>query len=199
MDSSTYELTKWSQSPVLPTSLIWAYNSSLLSPPSAHLLPTLHALLQSSTVLPDACCKLGVMWRLSLLGPNFAHLGWPVACQHCQWYIALLHHPLLCASCIAFYAFWTNSYFCYLNNKWENWNVHCSWVWYLHEGHDSGCHLWTENQGYRMNCKKLAFLHKMKGWHFPVDLSDENMQLRSPGAVSSRSSSNHNDNMRLVF
>ena len=50
-----------------------------------------------------------------------------------------------------------------------------------------------------MNCKKLAFLHKMKGWHFPVDLSDENMQLRSPGAVSSRSSSNHNDNMRLVF
>ena len=114
------ELTIWSQSPILPTSLIWAYNSSLLSPPSAHLLPTLHALLQSSTVLPDACCKLGVMWRLSLLGPNLADLGCPVAetgelldaCQH----YSVIHCLLRCSLlyCIVYIL-------CNLNNKWENW------------------------------------------------------------------------------
>ena len=38
-------------------------------------------------------------------------------------HIALLHHSLLCASFIAFYAFWTNTYFHYLNNKWENWKL----------------------------------------------------------------------------
>ena len=37
--------------------------------------------------------------------------------------ILLLHHPLLCASFIAFHAFWTNTYSCYLNNKWENWKL----------------------------------------------------------------------------
>ena len=75
---------------ILQAPFNWAWNFSLLSPPSALLHPTLHALLSSSTVLPDACCKLGVMWRLSMLGPNIANLGCPVddseelldACQH---------------------------------------------------------------------------------------------------------------------
>ena len=53
-----------------PHSTAWHF--SLLSPPSAQLHRTLHALRPSSTVLPDACCKL---WRLSLLGPNLAQSG----------------------------------------------------------------------------------------------------------------------------
>ena len=50
-------------------------------------------------VLPDACCKLGIMRRLSLLGPNLADLGCPVAetgelldaCQHYSVIHCLLH------------------------------------------------------------------------------------------------------------
>ena len=33
----------------------------------------------TSTVLPDACCKLGALRGLSMLGPNHPNIGCPVA------------------------------------------------------------------------------------------------------------------------
>ena len=33
----------------------------------------------NSTVLRDACCKLGILWRLPLLGPSVANLGRSIA------------------------------------------------------------------------------------------------------------------------
>ena len=58
-----------------PTSLKF----SLFSPPSASLHPTLFPPFPNSTVLPDACCKLGVLWGLSMLGPSHPNIGRPVA------------------------------------------------------------------------------------------------------------------------
>ena len=47
--------------------------------PSASLHPTLYSPSPDSTVLPDACCKLGVLWGLSMLGPSHPNVGRPVA------------------------------------------------------------------------------------------------------------------------
>ena len=44
-------------------------------PPSTSLHLALASSQSNSTLLRDACCKLGILWRLPLLGPSVANLG----------------------------------------------------------------------------------------------------------------------------
>ena len=74
--SSNFTLRN-SQSGAIPTST--PPHSISFSPPSASLHPTLFPPFPNSTVLPDACCKLGVLWGLSMLGPSHPNIGRPVA------------------------------------------------------------------------------------------------------------------------
>ena len=73
------ELTIWSQSFNFHTFLNWASHFSFFSPPSTSLQPTRFPPLSNSTVLPDACSKLGFLWRLPMLGPHHPNLVRPVA------------------------------------------------------------------------------------------------------------------------
>ena len=47
------------------------------TPPSPP--PPLFTSQPNSTVLRDTCCKLGILWRLPLLGPSVANLGRSIA------------------------------------------------------------------------------------------------------------------------
>ena len=62
-----------------PPSIGPAISPFSVPPPPLFTPPTRCSPLPNSTVLPDACCKLGFLWRLSMLGSHHPNLFRPVA------------------------------------------------------------------------------------------------------------------------